>query len=142
MATQQTSTLKLLTAETAPRGIEAFFKFKASALDRELQKKPESFWRHEGEKKALTLFHHAAKRVPAYADFLKKNHIKSEQVRSIADFQNVPITTKKNYISEYPLEARSWDGALSRHKIIAVSSGTSGEPKFWPRGLHEESEGA
>lgn len=91
-------------------------------------------------RKALELFNAAAVRVPAYKDFLKKAGINHSRIKTIADFASVPITDAKNYISAYPLEARSWDGNLSRAQFIATSSGTKGEPKFWPRDAEQDLE--
>lgn len=119
-----------------------FARFDIAVYEKMLREKGEDFWREAGEKKALKLFHTMAERVPAYKDFLKKNNVKHEAVRTIADFQNVPITDKKNYIEKYPLAQRAWDGDLSTSRIIAASSGTTGEPKFWPRGSFQELEAA
>jgi phenylacetate-CoA ligase len=52
----------------------------------------------------------------------------------------VPETDKKNYINAYPLEKRCWGGDLARLDLLAMSSGTTGEPKFWPRGGYQEFE--
>ena len=48
--------------------------------------KGDDFWLREREKRALGLFHQAAQRVPAYKDFLKKNHIKPNLILDIHDF--------------------------------------------------------
>jgi phenylacetate-CoA ligase len=105
-----------------------------------LRTKPESFWQQRAERRALALFHDASRRVPAYKDFLKKNKINPVHIRTIKDFSSLPTTDKQNYISAYPLEKRSWDGDVSHSTLAAVSSGTTGEPSFWPRGGYEEFE--
>jgi len=93
------------------------------------------------EKKALQLFHDAAERVPAYNDFLKRARINPAHIKTIKDFAGgVPITDAKNYIAAYPIAKRCWDGKLSRMQLIATSSGTTGEPKFWPRTGEQERE--
>lgn len=122
--------------------VQAFYDFDIGAFRRLLREKGEEFWQTAGERRALKLFHLAAERVPAYKDFLKKHRIAHQKVRTIKDFAHVPITDKKNYIQHYPLEARCWDGKLSSSDIIAVSSGTTGEPTFWPRGGYQEFEAA
>src|SRR5579884_3005850 len=94
----------------------------------------------EGFEKALRLFHEAALRVPAYKDFLKKNRVRHQSIRSSKDFASLPITTKKNYIQEYPLHLRSWDGKLTNNSLLAMSSGTTGAPTLWPRGGEQEAE--
>ncbi len=119
-----------------------FFDFDITAFERLLTTKDESFWDRLGEQRALALFRAAAKDVPAYRDFLRDHRVKSASIRTIQDFAAVPTTDKKNYIEKYPLEQRCWDGKLSGNSIVAMSSGTSGEPTFWPRGGYAEFEAA
>lgn len=119
-----------------------FAQFDIVVYEKMLHEKGEEFWMREGEKKALKLFHAMAERVPAYKDFLKKNKVKHESIKTIIDFTKVPVTDKKNYIEKYSLAQRCWDGSLSSSRIIAASSGTTGEPKFWPRGSFQEFEAA
>lgn len=118
----------------------AFFGFDAAAFLRLLRTRGEKFWQEAGERRALKLFHAAARRVPAYRDFLRKHKVRPERVRTIADFAHVPQTDKWNYVKAYPLAARSWDGKLADADLVAISSGTSGEPTFWPRGGYQEFE--
>ncbi len=111
-------------------------------FERLLGTKDESFWTEEGSKKALSLFHEAARRVPAYKDFLKRSHVDHARIRTIADFERVPIANAENYVARYPLAERCWDGTLPGAQLIATSSGTKGEPKFWPRTVRQEFEQA
>lgn len=96
----------------------------------------------QAEEKVLTLFHQAAANVPAYNDFLKKAGINPVDIRTMDDFRQLPLTDKNNYIDAYDLTLRSWFGKLSLSHFIAVSSGTTGQPHFWPRTLQTELEGA
>ncbi|HVM73857.1 MAG TPA: hypothetical protein VMU13_03225 [Candidatus Paceibacterota bacterium] len=100
-----------------------------------------SYWQREGGQRALKLFKTASVRIPAYKDFLKKNRVNPDIITT-ADFNKLPETSKENYINAYPLEACSWDGTLDTHRILAISSGTSGEPTLWPRGTIQEREAA
>ena len=120
--------------------LEQYHHFDIRGFERLLITKPEVFWQREGERRALKLFHEAAVRVPAYKDFLKKHKVRANSIRTIKDFAQVPTTDKKNYINAYPLEKRCWDGNLARLNLLAISSGTTGEPKFWPRGGYQEFE--
>jgi len=95
-----------------------------------------------GARRALFLFHKAAEEVPAYRDFLKKNKINHEKIKNSSDFGLIPWTDKKNYITNYPLQARTWGGRIEKSSLVAVSSGTTGAPTFWPRGYLQESEAA
>lgn len=106
-----------------------------------LREKPAEWWEEEGAKKALAVFHAAAERVPAYKDFLRKNKLQHEKIKTIEDFKtHVPTISKKNYLKLYPLKDLCWDGDLSRMNVISVSSGSTGEPFFWPRDIWQERE--
>jgi phenylacetate-CoA ligase len=119
-----------------------FANFDIAVYEKMLREKGEDFWRKAGEKKALRLFHEASERVPAYKDFLKKNKVRPETVRVIADFQKLPFTNKKNYSEVYPISAQMWGGTLEHSKVFAASSGTTSDPRFWPRGGSQEFEAA
>lgn len=98
-----------------------------------LRNKKSDFWIEEGRKRSLELFHAAAKRVPAYKDFLKKNGISPAKIKTWVDFQNVPIVDKKNYLRQYPLEKLCWDGSLKKPLVFTSTSGSTGEPFYFPR---------
>ena len=102
--------------------------------------KNESFWMRQGERAALRQFHDMARNVPAYEKFLKKHRVKPESIRTIQDFQLLPETNKKNYIAQYDIAERSPGGTFEAHRVIAVSSGTTGAPTLWPRGILQEEE--
>lgn len=87
-----------------------------------------------GEDQALVLFHQMAERVPAYKDFLKKQQIDPDSVKTIEDFRQVPLLDKDNYLRVYPRESLCWDGAFnSKRWVISVTSGSTGEPYYFPR---------
>lgn len=88
----------------------------------------------QAEQKALQLFRDAAKRIPAYKDFLAKHKLNPASITTMADFKNVPHMDKKNYIMQYPLARMCWDGKLDGLNYIVSSSGSTGLPFYWPRG--------
>ena len=91
-------------------------------------------WTKRGEAAALSLFKEVALRVPAYKDFLKKQKIRPESVRTIEDFAKVPPVDKNNYLRAYSLPELSWDGKLiDDHHLYASTSGSTGEPMYFPR---------
>ena len=96
----------------------------------------------QSEKNALFIFQQSAKRVPAYKDILKKNNVDPDKIHSISDFQHLPVLTKDNYIYQYSNMERSWDGNFDHMHMISSSSGTTGKPIFWPRGIKHEIDGA
>lgn len=82
----------------------------------------------------VAFFQAVAARVPAYKDFLKKNHVAASKIRTIDDLRGVPPVGKKNYLRQYPLEALCWDGDLRKQRITFTStSGSTGEQFYFPR---------
>lgn len=86
----------------------------------------------------LALFHRVAASVPAYQDFLREHDVDPARVRTLADFGSLPLMTKENYHGRYPLARRCRDGRLDGCDMIAVSSGSTGKPSYWPRFLTDE----
>jgi phenylacetate-CoA ligase len=84
----------------------------------------------------VDLFHQVARTVPAYAEFLKEHGVDPSNVRTFQDFVRLPLTTKDNYTRRYPLPDLCRDGVIG--DMIAVSSGSTGEPSFWPRSTTDE----
>lgn len=89
---------------------------------------------------ALGLFRSVAVTVPAYGAFLEEHGIASESVRIYKDFERLPPTTKENYLLRYPLALLCREGRLESCDMIAVSSGSTGAPCFWPRFVTDEIE--
>ncbi|MDD2769895.1 MAG: phenylacetate--CoA ligase family protein [Methylococcus sp.] len=87
---------------------------------------------------AIDLFQRAAADVPAYGAFLSAHGIRPDAVRTPADFGRLPLTGKPSYMQAYPLAERCWGGRLADCERIAVSSGSTGKPTFWPRALRHE----
>lgn len=93
-----------------------------------------SDWQKVREKKMLALFKEAARRVPAYKDFLKKNRIKAESVRTFKDFEKVPPTSKADYLRKYPMQDLVWDGEMAKPFVFSATSGSTGKPFYFPHG--------
>ena len=123
-------------------GIKNFYDLNIASLEKLLRTKGENFWQKLGERKALKVFHAAAQKVPAYQDFLQQHKIDYRKIKNIKDFVKVPLTSKENYIQKYSLGSRCWNGRLTDAKIIAMSSGTSGQATLWPRAEPQELEAA
>ncbi|MGK5556089.1 phenylacetate--CoA ligase family protein [Actinomadura kijaniata] len=88
------------------------------------------------EHRALALFHRVAATVPAYGAFLAEHGVDPGAVRLFDDFTRLPLTDKDNYVRRYPLPERCRGGVVG--DMIAVSSGSTGEPTFWPRSADDE----
>ena len=89
------------------------------------------------EKDLASLFSRAKESIPAYRDFLLSEDF-DKPVNSLKEFSALPLTSKENYMRRYPLAERCLDGRLDQCEMIAVSSGSTGQPLFWPRNLKHE----
>ena len=87
---------------------------------------------------ALQLFHTTARDVPAYAELLREAGVAASSVHGLADWARVPIATKESYHRRHPLTALCRGGTLSDCDMLAVSSGSTGEPAIWPRSARDE----
>lgn len=104
-----------------------------------LKREQEYFWVRRGEKRVLSLFRQMAIRVPAYKDFLKKNKLKPDKIKSIKDFKYIPPIDKKNYLRAYPVESLCWDGKFDEKRwTISTNSGSTGEPFYFPREIEQD----
>ncbi|MEV0820724.1 phenylacetate--CoA ligase family protein [Nonomuraea rubra] len=84
----------------------------------------------------VELFHQVAATVPAYGRFLAEHGVDPAKVTTLADFARLPLTTKENYTLRHPLPDLCRDGVIG--DLIAVSSGSTGVPSFWPRSAADE----
>lgn len=89
---------------------------------------------------AVRLFQRAAARVPAYRAWLEEQRCDPADVRTPADLERVPVVTKEDYLRQHALADLCLDGAISPCDTIAVSSGSTGVPTFFPRGPRHELE--
>lgn len=105
----------------------------ASKIIKLVRVKKENFWNKKRAERALKLFHAAASRVPAYKDFLKKNSINPAKIKTFEDFNLVPPVNKKNYLKKYSLKYLSWNGTLKNSSVFTSTSGSTGEPFYFPR---------
>ncbi len=88
-------------------------------------------------------FEKAAKKVPAYKEFLAQHDfpVKLHKApgKTLAEkIHNIPVMDKENYIKQWTIPQRVYGGKLP-HKGIMVdeSSGSSGTPTSWVRGPSE-----
>ena len=114
--------------------ISAYSDFLNTSIDALIKKRPNA----KVESAVLSLFHNVAKSVPAYKDFLAEREIKPDSIQTFKEFQTLPLITKKNYLQPYPLSALCHQGQIDSSDIIAVSSGSTGKPTFWPRFFTDE----
>ncbi|GAB4377247.1 MAG: phenylacetate--CoA ligase family protein [Elainellaceae cyanobacterium] len=86
----------------------------------------------------LDFFQQVVATVPAYRAFLEEHDLDPASIRTLGDFQQLPLTTKENYLKQYPLAQLCRQGQLESCDFIAVSSGSTGQPSFWARSITDE----
>ncbi len=80
-----------------------------------------------------------AEGVPAYGRFLRQNKIKVDQIHTIGDLANVPLTSKSNYLRQNAFPDLFWGGNLKNSHILTSTSGSTGKPTYFARS-HEVDE--
>lgn len=83
--------------------------------------------------RVLNLFRRCAEEVPAYSRFLAERQIDPADINTYQKFRELPLMGKSDYMQEYPLPERCLGGTLAGADRVAVSSGSTGKPTFWPR---------
>ncbi|KKP97973.1 MAG: hypothetical protein US71_C0001G0085 [Parcubacteria group bacterium GW2011_GWD2_38_12] len=119
-----------------------FFKYPKS-IEKEislLKFKPPSYWEKIGEKNVLDIFKYSAKTVPAYKKFLKKHKINPKNIKIIVDFKKIPQISKKNYIRTSEFIDLFPDRDISHLTTFSATSGSTGEPTYFPRGENGDSQ--
>lgn len=86
-----------------------------------------------GLARAISTARRAAQRVPAYAKHLAAHGKNLEELTDREHFEDLPPVTKDEYVKANDLADLVWDGDLGRAGAWSASSGSSGEPTFWPR---------
>ncbi|MGB7712415.1 MAG: phenylacetate--CoA ligase family protein [Microcoleus sp.] len=125
---------QIMQEEQRQRAFTAFQEFLNTALEERLQQQQEP----SPETVAIALFQNVAATVPAYQTFLSEHNINPAGIQTFEDFQKLPLITKDNYLRCYRLAELCRGGKLATCDFIAVSSGSTGKPTFWPRFLSDE----
>ncbi|PKM38535.1 MAG: phenylacetate--CoA ligase [Gammaproteobacteria bacterium HGW-Gammaproteobacteria-10] len=85
------------------------------------------------QERVLKLFQRCAAEVPAYRHFLDSRKINPGNITTYQQFSDLPLMGKSDYMQSYPLPDRCLGGTLAGADRVAVSSGSTGRPTFWPR---------
>jgi phenylacetate-CoA ligase len=118
----------------ASRTLRALEQFLSGDLDEVLARHKA----HDPAQRALKLFRSAAVEVPAYRRFLDERGVDVNAIVSAEAFARLPATSKADYHRAHALAELCRDGRLSDTDFVAVSSGSTGEPTFWPRADYDE----
>lgn len=116
------------------RAISAYTYFLNTSLDALIQQHLNT----EAESVVLSLFHDVAASVPAYKNFLAEQAIDPDSIQTFVDFKTLPPIAKENYLLRHSLADLCRHGQIENCDTIAVSSGSTGKPTFWPRFITDE----
>lgn len=95
---------------------------------------PSIHWERQGERMALRLARFMAKTVPAYQAQLQARGLGKKAIRSMEDFRTLPVIDKDTYIKQHKFVGLFPKQDLSAITTIASTSGSTGEPAYFPRG--------
>jgi phenylacetate-CoA ligase len=124
----------MITEPQKQRSITGWLDFLNTPLEVQLQRSSQ----RDSTADVLALFHDVAATVPAYKAFLAEQQIDPTTIQTFDDFQNLPLITKQNYHTRHALPELCRQGQLEMCDMIAVSSGSTGKPTFWPRFFTDE----
>jgi phenylacetate-CoA ligase len=126
-----------------PRKLDGFLHFRARGIAKcveEYRGQSGAKSDRKGRKLAIKVFRYAALKVPAYRQFLSENasNVNWESVDSIADFKRLPLLSKDNYLRAYDYADLFPDRQVTAATTISATSGSTGEPFFFPRNEHHD----
>lgn len=84
---------------------------------------------------ALATFHRTVRHVRAYPAHLARHGVDPETISTPADFAELPVVTKDNYLKAHALAELMPHGDISEAGTWSSSSGSTGKPTYWPREL-------
>jgi phenylacetate-CoA ligase len=102
------------------------------ALQRRLLESTSIDWTERGQRFARKLFKDMSRGVPAYKLFLKAHGF--AQIPKPLNLKTIPAVDKDNYLRVYPKASLCWNGLFgSGAWVISTTSGTTGQPYYFPR---------
>ena len=103
-----------------------------------LKKASPSVWEKKGERMIIALANHAQDDLPAYKDYLHKVKLKTRHIKTIDDFRELPLLTKADYLKKADYPQLFFPKTIPEITTVAATSGSTGEPFFFPRGEHQD----
>lgn len=91
----------------------------------------------KGRKKAIELSNYTLKSTKAYKRFLEKNDFKDRKINE-RNFEKLPLTSKDEYLKKAVYEDLFPKGEIKNVTTISSSSGSTGEPFYFPRGENQD----
>lgn len=109
------------------------YKLKNTKILHEIETRKSDYWEKIRNRNKLEIFKDTVASVPAYRLFLKKHSIDPKTVRIVADLDRVPVMTKDSYLRAFSLAKLCKSGTLSHPLVFTATSGSTGEPYYFPR---------
>lgn len=119
-----------------------YFKF-PSLIDKsitDLKRKKASHWEDLAEKNIVKLANYTIGNVLAYKKFLKNKKLRLTEIKSIDEFKLLPLINKKNYLKKSKYIDLFPKGLVSDITTISSTSGSTGEPFYFPRGEEQDAQ--
>ena len=109
------------------------YKLKNTYFLHEIKTRKSDYWEKIRNRNRFKIFKDTVASVPAYRLFLKKHSIDPKKVRTVADLVHVPVITKDSYLRAFRLTNLCKNGTLSHSLVFTATSGSTGEPYYFPR---------
>jgi phenylacetate-CoA ligase len=84
-------------------------------------------------KNAYKLYSDAIRKIPAYKAYIDQHSSHQKKVKTYEDFKKLPTTSKKGYLHTAKHTDLFWPEALHRPTSYSSTSGSTGEPYYFPR---------
>ncbi len=83
--------------------------------------------------KSLKLFQKTVEHIPAYRNFLESKEFEPSSVKSVQDYSEIPITSKKDYLHMNSRNELILEAHQNAPLWYCSTSGSTGEPYYFPR---------
>jgi len=107
---------------------------------RDLKTKKSSYWEKLGTSKVISLANFTMAYVPSYKSFLEKSGFSLKKIKDLKGFQALPLASKSSYLKSYPYKDLFPKGYLDKITTVSSTSGSTGEPFYFPRGEEADSQ--
>ncbi len=119
----------------SPKKKNKFAHFVPPKIEKSLayyKRRPAAYWKRQGENMAINLFKYVYETVPAYRQFIRKQGFKG-RISTIKDFHKLPLLSKDAYLRSHDYLDLFPNRDVSVATTISATSGSTGEPFFFPR---------
>jgi phenylacetate-CoA ligase len=109
------------------------YNIKNKSILNEIEHSSSDYWEKIRNQNRFKIWQEAVRDIPAYRNFLHKNSINVRKIKTPADLSLVPITSKNSYLRAFPVAQLCKHGTLAHSLVFTSTSGSTGEPYYFPR---------